>query len=94
MSAFAAWEPFAGEIAAIACVAPETIQRDRPVFEDGLLDSLALSELCVFVHAQSGVDLLDAHGAYRFTGMTWEGLHEMVNPDTAFLRVSLTPGQT
>jgi hypothetical protein len=39
------------------------------------------------VYSLGGVDLLDDHGAYRFPGLTWEGLREVVNPGTAFLRV-------
>jgi hypothetical protein len=79
------WETFVAEVARIAGVEPGAVARDRFVVEDGLLDSLAISELCMLVYSHCEVDLLDASGVYRFPGLTWEGLHELVNPDTAFL---------
>jgi hypothetical protein len=85
MTSLVEWERFAAEMARIAGVESDAIRPDEPVVEGALLDSLALTELCALAFSHAGVDLLDDHGVYRFPGLTWEGLHEVINPDTAFV---------
>ncbi|HEV7495557.1 acyl carrier protein [Baekduia sp.] len=79
------WDAFVLEVAGLAGIGPEAIAPDDPVVESGLLDSLAVTELCVMVLHRSGQDLLDADGSYRYPGMTWRGLYELCSPGTVFI---------
>jgi hypothetical protein len=79
------WATFAASIAQFASVDVERLAPEGLVLEPGLLDSLALAELCVLAFEESGVDLLDDAGNFRSPKLTWGELFELLSTETAYL---------
>lgn len=85
MNGYDDWAEFVSDVSQIAGVGPDAIVPDAMVVEGGVLDSLALTEICVLVFRRSGEDLLDLDGNYRYPGMTWREMYELSAPGTAFI---------